>query len=424
MLNAVEYFSHLISENKNGKAESICSICSSNSYVISAALDEGLRTGRPVLIEATANQVNQYGGYTGMRPADFAAYVKDEAKKVGFDEDMLILGGDHLGPLVWSNEPEASAMRKAVELVTEFASAGFQKIHLDCSMRLADDDINSALTVETVARRAALLAGAVEANATIKPVYIIGSEVPIPGGATEAENGLDVTHPEDLTKEYNAFKKAFFDAGLSDAWSRVIGVVVQPGVEFGDNQVFLYDRGKAKDLIDTAKRFSGIILEGHSTDYQPTECLNNMREDGIAILKVGPALTFAAREAIFALEKIEKALYTSEPEAGYSDFENILETIMLELPSNWIKHYHGNENELVLMRRYSLSDRSRYYMENPQVKAAITRLEKNINSCTIPIGLLHQYLPSVAETVIAGKIGKDTASIIKENVCNCIRTYY
>jgi D-tagatose-1,6-bisphosphate aldolase subunit GatZ/KbaZ len=93
----------------------------------------------PVLIEATANQVNQFGGYTGMKPADFYQMVLKMASDIGLPENMMILAGDHLGPLTWQKLPESEAMENSVELVYQYARAGFTKIHLDTSMKVADD---------------------------------------------------------------------------------------------------------------------------------------------------------------------------------------------------------------------------------------------------------------------------------------------
>ena len=102
-------------------------------------LQQGKRFGDDVLIEGTSNQVNQFGGYTGMRPADYKEFVLGLADKVNFPRERVILGGDHLGPLVWCKEPEESAMAKARDLVREYVLAGYKKIHLDTSMRLGDD---------------------------------------------------------------------------------------------------------------------------------------------------------------------------------------------------------------------------------------------------------------------------------------------
>src|SRR5579875_3306488 len=88
----------------------------------------------PELVEATSNQVNQTGGYTGMRPADFRSLVSRAGGAAGVAEDRVLLGGDHLGPNPWRERPAQEAMALAEELVREYAAAGFTKLHLDCSM--------------------------------------------------------------------------------------------------------------------------------------------------------------------------------------------------------------------------------------------------------------------------------------------------
>ena len=95
--------------------------------------------GSICLIESTSNQVDQEGGYTGKKPVDFVGYVKSIASRVGFPEEMILLGGDHLGPNKWQDLPAREAMNHAKVLVEEYVKAGFQKIHLDTSMFCADD---------------------------------------------------------------------------------------------------------------------------------------------------------------------------------------------------------------------------------------------------------------------------------------------
>lgn len=68
---------------------------------------------------------------------------------------------------------------------------------------------------------------------------MIGSEVPIPGGATEQEDRISVTNPEDLRETLAIYLEEFNACGLQEAWQYIIAVVVQPGVEFGDDAVFL-----------------------------------------------------------------------------------------------------------------------------------------------------------------------------------------
>ncbi len=421
-MKTAEYFSQLIKEQKNGSDRAICSICSANEFVLEAAMEDGRDNGLMVLIEATANQVNQFGGYTGMKPDDFMAFVRRIAQKVGLDESRLIIGGDHLGPLTWKGEAEEAAMDKAEELIRQYVAAGFTKIHLDTSMRLADDSITARLSDETIARRAARLCAAAEAGEA-KPVYVIGSEVPVPGGATENEDSIAVTSPEDLASTLEAFKKAFDDKGLGDAWRRVVAVVVQPGVEFADNTIIKYEPEKAQELINYAKSLEGIMLEGHSTDYQPKAVLDLMRRDGIGILKVGPALTFALREALFALEDMERILYPFSPKGGYSCFRDVLEGKLMSDEKYWKNYYHGSEQDIAYARKFSLSDRCRYYLDDETINASIHRLIANINAADLPFGLISQYFPEQKERVLT-KTDKVTAQVlIKERIKDVLKTY-
>ena len=424
-MDAKQYFLDLVKRQKSGSDEGVCSICSANAYVIEAAMEFGRDTNRVVLIEATANQVNQFGGYTGMQPADFAAYVQTLAERVGLPQTQLILGGDHLGPLTWSAEPEAEAMAKAEVLIDAFVRAGFRKIHLDTSMRLGDDPTDLPLTDETIAARAARLCAVAEraAKPGEEPVYVVGSEVPVPGGATENEDTLAITPPENLDATLAAFRTAFHEKGLDRAFSRVIATVVQPGVEFADNTIIVYDAQKARRLTDHAKTLP-FILEGHSTDYQPAGALHAMRKDGIAILKVGPALTFALREALFALESMEKDLYVYSPAGGYSRFSDVLEQKLMQQPKYWERYYHGSEGDLAFARRYSLSDRCRYYLEEDAIKESIRRLIANIDAKTLPFGLTSQYFPAQKEAILARGGRADAAWLIKERVRDVIKTYY
>lgn len=421
-MRTAEFFSQLIKEQKGGSDKAICSICSANEFVLEAAMEDGRDNGLMVLIEATANQVNQFGGYTGMKPSDFMAFVHRIAAKVGFDENRLIIGGDHLGPLTWKNEDEATAMEKAEELVRKYVAAGFSKIHLDTSMRLADDSTTERLSDETIARRAARLCVAAEAG-DAKPVYVIGSEVPVPGGATENEDSIAVTSPEDLKSTLDAFKKAFDDKGLGDAWNRVVAVVVQPGVEFADNTIIKYEPEKAQKLISYAKSLEGIVLEGHSTDYQPKVALDSMRQDGIGILKVGPALTFALREALFALEDMERILYPFSPMGGYSYFRDVLEGKLMSDEKYWKSYYHGSEQDIAYARKFSLSDRCRYYLDDETIKASIDRLIVNINAVELPFGLISQYFPEQKDKVLTQKDKTTAQMLIKDRIKDVIKTY-
>ncbi|MBQ4564227.1 MAG: class II D-tagatose-bisphosphate aldolase, non-catalytic subunit [Lachnospiraceae bacterium] len=418
----------MMEKRKEGIKIGIPSYCTANELVLETALLRAKELNEPVLIEATANQVNQFGGYTGMKPKDFYQKVLDLAKKVGVPESQVILAGDHLGPLTWQNLPEEDAMGLAEELVYQYTYAGFTKIHLDTSMKVSDDP-EGVLSTEVIARRGVrLYQVCMQAYEKLKetkpeairPVFIIGSEVPIPGGAQEAEDSLAVTTPEDFASTVETYQRCFEEAGLPTAMNDVIAVVVQPGVEFGDDQVFFYDRQAAKELCEKLSQYSGIAFEGHSTDYQSAECLRQMVEDGIVILKVGPALTYGLREALFALSMIEKELVPAEEQASFIE---VLERVMLENPSNWKKHYHGSEHELHLARKYSFSDRARYYIGLPEVDEAVEKLFANLRKYRIPMNLLHQYMPIQYELVRDGKMELDPKALAQYGVVQFMRDY-
>lgn len=424
-----DYMRDLIIRRKQGISAGIPSYCTANALVIEACLERGKSFDDCVLIEATANQVNQFGGYTGMHPADFRDFVYSIADRIGFPRERIILGGDHLGPLTWSVLPEKEAMKNSVDLVKEFVLAGFKKIHLDTSMRVADDSREEMLSDDVIAGRGAILYKACEEAyqellkenpAEQRPVFIIGSEVPIPGGAQQEEDGISVTKPSALEKTLAAYRTAFEKQGIPDAFDNVIGVVVQPGVEFGDNDVFLYNRENAAELTACAKKHEGIVLEGHSTDYQSANALREMVGDGIAILKVGPALTFGLREGLFALDAMEKELVEKEKQA---DFKGVLEKTMLANPGNWIKHYHGTDGEKRIKRMFSYSDRCRYYLTQPEVVEAQAKLLANMNSAAIPMGMLHQYMPKQYYKVRDGELSIKAEELVKDFVGTFIDDY-
>jgi D-tagatose-1,6-bisphosphate aldolase subunit GatZ/KbaZ len=428
-VRARDFFDDLLRRRAGGEAAGIYSVCSANPIVLEAAMDHAKDEGGPLLIEATSNQVNQYGGYTGMKPADFAAFVRDIAERSGFDSEKLILGGDHLGPLVWRAMPEAEAIRRAEEQVAAFVEAGFTKIHLDTSMSVGDDpsEIPDALIA---ARGARLCAAAEKAYAALSaktpgaspPVYVIGSEVPAPGGAAGEDDALKPTSPDAFLASYGAFMRAFEETGLTDACSRVVAFVVQPGVEFNGDTVFDYDREAASALCASLTQTGRpLMFEGHSADYQLPESLKRMVEDGIGILKVGPGLTFALREGCFALEQIERELLDGD--AGLSGFAETLEDVMKRDASNWKNHYRGDERSLRLQRRYSLFDRARYYLPTPEVERSLATLIANLEKTGVSLPLLSQYLPRSYDKVRRGLLGASPKSLLKDCVRNVLANY-
>jgi D-tagatose-1,6-bisphosphate aldolase subunit GatZ/KbaZ len=414
--NALE---RLAESRRQGRSKGIYSVCSAHPWVLEAAIDQALDDESDLLIEATSNQVNHLGGYTGMLPEDFRRLVAGIASRTRFDQSRLILGGDHLGPNPWQSQPAKQAMTEAERTVEAYARAGFQKIHLDASMACADD--RSPLDGEIIARRAAVLCSAAErASGDVKPVYVIGTEVPVPGGATESLKELAVTSRDAAAETLATHRRIFNEAGLAPVWTRVIALVVQPGVEFNHDSVVDYAPERAIALTDLLDSEPGLVYEAHSTDYQRPEAYRNLVRDGFAILKVGPALTFAMREALEALSLIEIELVGREQSAQLME---VLDRVMLEDPRHWEHHYHGDEQAKRLLRRYSYSDRVRYYWTAPQVKQAVETLMSNLQQKAIPETLISAYLPDEYRAVRAGTLRPDAHSIVIHRIRTVLRVY-
>ena len=419
----------IVAAQKSGRPVGIVSICSANPYVLRAAARLSKSTQTPLLVESTCNQVNQEGGYLGMTPAQFAVSLAELAGRHSLPPEQLILGGDHLGPYPWKDLPAAQAMDKGRRLVADCVLAGYAKIHLDASMGCADDPAG-ALPKELIAERAAELCQAAEQAAkglpegSLSPCYVIGTEVPPPGGALQDEVGLQVTAPADAEETLALTRQAFLRRGLGAAWERTVALVAQPGVEYGDSTVHAYMREEARPLSAMIERYEGLVYEAHSTDYQTPQALRELVEDHFAILKVGPALTFALREALFALSWMEAEWLEGVPGVELARLPQALEQAMLAEPRHWRPYYHGDLRLLHFARKYSLSDRWRYYWSEPGVQAAVTRLLHNLEAHPVPDTLLSQFLPAQHAKLREGHLSRNPQDWVDDAIQRVLLDYY
>lgn len=316
-------------------------------------------------------------------------------------------------------------MEKACELVRACVLAGYRKIHLDASMACGDD---SGLAEDTIAHRAALLCKAAETGNSKLPdslpplLYVIGSEVPAPGGESDSGGRPAVTPADNVHRTLETFQSAFAQQGLSAAWERVIALVVQPGMDFGEKEIFDYDRIQAQSLSAALPSNRCLAYEAHSTDYQTAGALAQLVEDHFAILKVGPWLTFAYREAIFALSSIERELLARRKGYRVSQVREALETAMLQNPVHWRSYYQGDEDEQSLSRAFSYSDRCRYYWHESTVQNEVTQLFENLSTTQVPLTLISQYLPSQYEPIRAGSQRKPEM-LVQKHIRNVLRLY-
>ncbi|MCF8094341.1 MAG: class II D-tagatose-bisphosphate aldolase, non-catalytic subunit [Desulfobacteraceae bacterium] len=412
---------------RRGETAGIYSICSSHRIVLEAAFAQAKEDKSPLLVEATCNQVNQFGGYSGMTPADFAEYVFSMARRMNFDQKRLMIGGDHLGPYVWRKEPAEKAMEKAQTMVSDCVRAGYSKIHLDASMPLGDDE-DEIISNEISAKRAARLCNAAERTAEqiqqqdAYPLYVIGAEVPTPGGSTATEKDVPVSDPQEVSRFIEICKNEFSRNGLDNAWNRVIAVVVQPGIDFGETWVAHFNREAATRLSDLHDRLPGAMTyEIHATDFQTPQALEKMTQDHFALMKIGPCLTHSFREAVFALAHIEELWLAGRKSADLSGIKEELCRIMNADPGYW-KSHHSAKSASDWTVLFSYLDRVRYYWNRLEVEDALARLFANLSG-QIPQPLLSQYLPAQYRAVAEGIIPNDPASLIHHKIRDTLFPY-
>jgi D-tagatose-1,6-bisphosphate aldolase subunit GatZ/KbaZ len=381
----------------------------------------------PALIESTAAQVNLEGGYSGLTPRRFREEVQRLAAAAGIDAQRLILGGDHIGPHPWRQDEAGYAVDKAAELAAACARAGYQKLHLDTATTCRGDPhaADGTLEVDIVSRRAARLCQAAEEGAATEglpsPWYVIGSDVPPPGGERTGA-APPPSDPAKLEETIAAHRRAFQKAGLAHAWRRVFAVVVHTGADFSPRSVRPYDTRRVQPLVARIRR-EGLVFEAHSTDFQRPEALSRMVADRFGILKVGPALTFAMREALFALAAIESAWLADRAGVRVSRLPDVMDRLMREDPTYWRAYYPGTAAEQADLRRRAYSDRIRYYWFHPRARSAVRQLMRNLQEHPPPGELIDQHLPEFAAPIREGRLSWDPGHIVLERIGGVAKIY-
>lgn len=375
---------------------SVPSVCSAHPDVLTAALMLAEALDRPIVIEATSNQVNHLGGYTGMSPRDFMERVHAAAEEAGCARGRIILGGDHLGPQAWKSRAPEAAMDEARAMIAAYLEAGFTKIHLDCSEGCKGEP--AQLADGPAADRAAELAEVAEVAAPDRERvhYIVGTEVPPPGGARRDGEAITPTAPESAVATLAAHEAAFAQRGLDAAWSRVRGLVLQPGLEFAPAHVDHFDTRQPDHLSPVLEGRPDLCFEAHSTDYQHPAVYPDLARRHFAILKVGPALTFVWREALYALSHVLG--WTN----GRPHISKTMERIMLADPGYWQGHYAGDEARQRLLRHFGYADRIRYYWARPEVREAVQDVIDRYDAVMPPEPLVAQFLPDATRHRAAG----------------------
>ena len=397
----------IIRRNRAGDPVAIPSVCSAHPDVLRASMALAVELDRQIVIEATSNQVNQDGGYTGMTPADFVRYAYGLAKDAGADPSHLVFGGDHLGTQTWRRMEAKDALAKADEMVRDYVAAGFGKIHLDCSEGCAGEPAQLGDDV-TSARSARLARVCCEQDPDL--LFVVGTEVPPPGGARLNEEGdIPPTSPEDARDTLQAHDLAFADMA-----EKIGGLVVQPGVEFSPTAVHALPMERDPRLLDALKDHPNVCLEAHSTDYQDPAVYPRLAALGFAFQKVGPALTFAYRKALYALDQLR---------LDKGGLQAAMEEIMLGDRSNWQSHYSGDAQSLYHQRHFALADRIRYYWPQPKAQAALQDLMSDLDR-VIPDRDLAKVFGEPVLSRAEGLKGAQSKRLIEAEIQNALAPYF
>ncbi len=421
----------IFDRNRRDEMAGLASVCSANRFVVEAALEHARKRNLLACLESTGRQVNQYGGYEGMMPKQFAEFVRRAAEIVELPRDRVVLGADHLGPGPWQSEDSESAMAKARELVRQCVLAGYRKLHLDPSAPCRDDvrDGLPHVSAETISERTASLCESAEDAAKAVPgagarlVYVVGTDVPAPGGQQDDDLETQASSAADAEETMIHMRRAFAKKGLESAWKRCVAIVVRTGATFGPETVRDYDNKRTEDLKAWIRDAEKLVFEAHSTDFQTEEALTEMVKDHFAILKVGPCLTFAMREALFALAHIERELLGERRGAVLSRLPEVVRNTMVNDRTHWRRHYRGDPSRVRYISVYGFSDRIRYYWSVPRIEEAVAILFQNMDRYGIPLPLLSQYMPSQYEAVRQGRIRFAPKCLVKCKIMEILDRY-
>jgi D-tagatose-1,6-bisphosphate aldolase subunit GatZ/KbaZ len=273
-------------------------------------------------------------------------------------------------------------------------------------------------TFAQIAERAADLCEVAEKYAPdpSKLFYIIGTEVPTPGGETEEPNTLDVTSVARFHDTIQTHRDAWNTRGLDAAWDRVVSVVTQPGVDFGHTSVYPFLPVKAAPLREAIIDEVGLTYEAHSTDYQSTNALSDLVKNHFFFLKVGPELTFRFREAIWALAQIEEEIINDPKSLIRETFEQQ----MTKDPGYWVNYYNGSDKELRILRTYSYSDRIRYYWTDPEISKSLNLLIANLEQVNLPESIVSQAFMGLD----FGEVPETPLALIELHIQRCISRYF
>ena len=302
-------FLALVSERLTDGRAGVTSVCTAHPIVIEAALSLGASHG-----QARPHRGDLQSGQPGGRlhRHDAGRFPRDSSRPLRrasvFDPSRIILGGDHLGPNPWKHLPADEAMQRAKTMIDAYARAGFAKLHLDTSMGCAGEPAALARRSDRWARRRL---GQSRGRRRGKRASLRFTSSAPKSPCREARStrwtALEVTRPEAALRTVEVHQKAFSDAGLEAAFARAIGVVVQAGRRVRQRRSHSLQAREGGAPHGSVGEAAGLCLRSALDGLSAGGLLSTLWcRDGFAILKVGPWLTFALREALYGLDCIAR----------------------------------------------------------------------------------------------------------------------
>lgn len=373
----------------------------------------------PIAIEASSNQVNQDGGYTGISAADFSQWIGRLSAEYGVSSDRIVLSGAHLGPKPWNHLAPKDALDKTINLVKDFAAAGFRKIHLDTPAACNEEQHPD---LQVLATRTARLCEIAEKHSPCPDqlVYVLSalSAQPIheSDSLINAYSVPPATSAEQLSETVAAYQEAFIKQGLRHVWSKVVSIDALPGIGFDHFSVYPLDDAATKQLSAAILKHDGLSLSATSADYQSSSDLSTLLGNHFVFLKAGPELTFKMREAIFALATIAQQIAGTDT----PDIVAVIEAAINEHPADWAPYFTGDIAIHKQLHHYSFTDRLRYYWNFPDVRSQVLKFISNLESVKLPEALVSQHF--LAREF--GALDAPASQLINDSVKQSIYRFY
>lgn len=387
--------------------KSLPSFCTSNEDVINSIINFCKKYKLPILIESTSNQVNQFGGYSKLKPSEFKRKIEKLSKNNLFPKKNIIFGGDHLGPLPWKKLDKKIAMNRAKNLVKLYFNSKFNKLHIDTTIKLKND---KTFNKEIIKNRSKKLLSNLNNKYTKKLILVLGSEVP-PAGGGMIKRKYNKNLENEIISEIHLYKKIFKDLKVKNK----LNLVVDPGLSFNDTKVFKSKNNVLKFLKKISKLMN-VEYEAHSTDYQSLLELKKLVKSNFKFLKVGPELTYNFTNAILKMSKIEKK-YTK----NHSDIKNIILKTLKQNKKNWMDYYNRADINKVLIGKF---DRLRYYWNDINIKKAKNKLFQNIDNLDKRILLRDMGIKNNNQVLLSLSNESNSTIIINSYIFKVLQKYY